>query len=545
MNNLLRSLLGVTLLAGLLPVAAVALPRGLEDRMFWIGDKGTAEVHAGRAVMAVADPKRSAPPFGNPSGWERRDDRSRPTERAKRSWVVVDTLSSSTTTEAGTPTTTEAATPTTTAVSKSSTSTAPPSTTTTTTKPADGSEQSKGPITGDACPCTVTGTVELKGEISLQGDLTVKGGTLIARPGVNLDGNGFQIVFMEGGKADFQGTPVFTWSGNGSNANLERDINFRDLQRIIHHSEAGASIMRFFTVSDSGTPTIGDYPLHWHLNGNSSRGTIVEGVVVINGGHHAFVPHGSHGITFKDTIARNTSGDAYWWDPPGTNESCEFQKFCTKDNSNDITYDHALAYNVTKGPNDTRGFRLTGFALGAGAGNVIRNSVATNISPSHIKDCSGFHWPEWANGNTGGNVWEFTNNQSSSSSGCHGIFVWQNDSNPHIVDGFTGGGIDHGAYKNRYVYKNIDVPYLEVHAAGWRVASGRIDIVFTRGHRSALVPTAVFENVTINRFVIQNGNGELPGHYVLNNTGLGCDDIEYELVFPGTKVIIDGEECGS
>ncbi|MCH8062421.1 MAG: hypothetical protein IH861_07955, partial [Chloroflexi bacterium] len=294
----------------------------------------------------------------------------------------------------------------------------------------------------------------------------------------------------------------------------------------------------------SGTPTPGDFPLHWHLNGDSTRGTIVEGVVVINGANHAFWPHGSHGITFKDTIAKNISGDAYGWDGPGDNETCSFQKYCTRDNSNDITYDHALAYNVDNG-NGSRGFRLTGFLLGAGTGNVIRNSVATNVSPGHIKDCSGFHWPEGANGNKGGNVWKFINNRSSSSSGCHGIFVWQNDGNPHVIDGFTGGGIDHGAYGNRYVYKNIDVPYFEVHAVGVRITSGKIDTVFTRSVRSDSVPTAVFENVSINRFVIQNGNRELPGHYVPNNTGLGCEDIEYENVATGTTVIIDGEECES
>jgi hypothetical protein len=385
--------------------------------------------------------------------------------------------------------------------------------------------------------------VKLLGEISLQGDLVVDGGKLIARAGVDLQGNGHQIMFINGGRADFQGTPVFTWSGNGSNANLERDINFRNLRRIIYTSKAGPSILKFFTVSDSGTATPGDFPLHWHLNGDSTRGTIVEGVVVINGANHAFWPHGSHGITFKDTIAKNIKGDAYGWNAPGSNESCSFQKFCTLDNSNDITYDHALAYYVTNDPAASRGYRLTGFLLGAGRGNVIKNSAATNINPSHIKDCSGFHWPEHANGNTGGNVWTFLNNRSSSISGCHGIFVWQNDGRAHIVDGFTGGGIDHGAYGNQYVYKNIDVPYFEVHAAGMRVASGRIDTVFTRGHRKASVPTAVFENVSISRFVVQNGNGKFPGHYVLNNTGLRCDDIEYELVLPGTTVTIDGSEC--
>lgn len=399
-------------------------------------------------------------------------------------------------------------------------------------------------ITGKACPCTVTGTATLEGKITLQGDLVVDGGTLIARSGVDLEGSGYQIMFINGAKADFQGTPTSTWSGNGSNQNLKRDINFNNLKRIMFHMGAGQSTLKYFTVSNSGTPALGDYPLHWHLNGNSTRGTIVEGVVVLDGKHHAFVPHGSHGITFKETIAKNTKGDAYWWDPPGTNESCSIRRQCTLDNSNNITYDRALADGVTNAPGDNRGWRLAGFNLGAGSGNVIRNSVAINVAPSHVKECSGFHWPGKANHNDGGNVWVFTNNRSHSAKGCHGIFVWQNDGNKHIVEGFSGDGIEHGAYTNNYEYRNVDVPYVKVHAAGVRVVGGRIGTVFAERHRNDKTPTAELRDVSIGRFVINNGGkGEVPGTYVLTNTGLTCDDIEVTSILSGTRVTIDGEDC--
>jgi hypothetical protein len=412
-------------------------------------------------------------------------------------------------------------------------------------------------ITGDACPCTVTGTVELKGSINLKGDLMVHGGTLIARPGVDLNGNGFQIMFMDGGRADFQGTAVSTWSDNGKSQNLKRDIKFRNLRRIMFHSGAGSSILKHFSVTDSGTSALGDYPLHWHLNGNSTRGTVVEGVVVVNGRHHAFVPHGSHGITFKDTIAKNTAGDAYWWDAPGTNESCSFQKFCTRDNSNDIAYLHALADGVTNGPGDTRGFGLSGFLLGAGSGNMVRNSAAIYIKPSHIKDCSGFHWPEHANQNVGGNVWTFENNYSFSGasgpsdaggpSACHGIFVWQNDGNVHVVKGFTGGGIDHGAYGNRYKYVGIRVPYVEIHAAGWQMTIGSIGTLVAMKHVGDVKPTIVVTDVEVDRFIIRNAddNGQIAGEYLLDNTGLTCGEVEYANALPGTKVVIDGRECST
>jgi hypothetical protein len=401
-----------------------------------------------------------------------------------------------------------------------------------------------GVITGTACPCTIAGKAELKGEIRLEGDLIVDGGTLVARPGVDLDGNGFQIMFMNGGKADFQGSRVFTWSDRGTKQNLQRDINFRNLRRIMWMANGGASILKYFTVSDSGTSAVGDYPLHWHLNGNSTRGTIVEGVVVINGKNHAYVPHGSHGITFRDVIAKNTTGDAFWWDPPGSNGSCKKGVGCDPiDNSNDILYDHALVDGVI----GVRG--VAGFVLGAGDNPVVRNSAAININSTNPSKrfCTGFKWPEFTNGSSRGvnTVWTFQNNFSYSPSGCDGINVWQNDKALHVIDGFSGSGIDHGAYGNRYVYRNFDVTDVLIHAAGWRMESGHAGDVVTARHRSDVLPTVQFDNVTVDSFTINNASndGNVPGHYVLNGSGLTCDDIIYREVVPGTTVILDGEEC--
>jgi len=514
------------LLVGLIPVAAVALPGGLEDLAFWVQDIGTEGATAGEFVELAQKPGSIS--FQDLRGWERRGDGWVPPGQSKRSSDV--TTSSSTATTATTDQ------PTTTAPDPSTTITSATTTSTSSTK------QSDGTITGDACPCNVTGIVELEGEIRLHGDLIVNGGTLVARGGVDLEGNGHEIVFISGGRADFQGTPVFTWSGDGSNANLERDINFRNLRRIIHTNNAGASIMKFFTVSDSGTPTLGDYPLHWHLNGDSTRGTIVEGVVVVNGAHHAFVPHGSHGITFKDVIAKNIRDDAFWWDSPGTNDCSTHNKFCTMDNSNDILVIHALVDGVYELSSNSASFhRVTGFVLGAGSGNLIRDSLVRDIKGG--QNCSGFHWPGGANQNVGGNVWTAQNLRTIDDD-CHGIAVWQNDGNQHIIDGFVGGGIDHGAYVNHYDYRNVDVPYLRVHALGWSISASSVGDVRVRRHSLPGGPVT-FTNVQIASCTIGNVNASAqnPGTYILNNTNMSCADIVYDSVVPGTRVIIDGKEC--
>ena len=304
------------------------------------------------------------------------------------------------------------------------------------------------------------------------------------------------------------------------------------------HNGAGPSILKWLAVTNSGTSTLGDYPLHWHLNGNSTRGTIVEGVLVENGANHAFVPHGSNGITFRHTEARNIIEPAYWWDDPGTNQSCSFQKFCTLDNSNDITYDHALAVGVTGG------FRNAGFKLGAGSGNVIKDSLTADIRGN--VDCAGYVWPESANQNIGGNVWVFENNRSipNSDPDCHGIFVWQNDSNLHIIDGFTGDGIDHGAYLNNYEYRNVDVPYTEIHALSWEMRDSHAGHLVALKHTLSGGPV-VFRNVTVDSFTVRDANdgGRIAGRYEFYDTNLTCSQINWANPVSGSRVFIDGSEC--
>ncbi len=354
--------------------------------------------------------------------------------------------------------------------------------------------------------------------------------------------NGARLSCGAGCYADWQGTPTPTWSDDGTTQNLTRDIKIFGQGDIRFEAGSGVSTIRYVEIDLQPLEEVGRYPLHWHLVGDDSRGTLVEGVVVKNSTNRAFVPHGSNGITFRDIIASNTVGEAVWWDDPGTNESCRWRKFCTLDNSNDTIFDHALVDGVTNEVGDNRGFTLSGFRLGAGSGNQLFDSVAMNINPTHVKSCSGFHWPSKANQNAGGNVWLFENNKTFDDL-CAGIFVWQNDSNDHIIEGFTGPGINHGAYGNDYDYQNVDVGFVKIHAVGWSMSDSTAGDVLTRKHQRS--GTVTFTNVKMTSFTVDNNYGSKPkpATYILNNVGLTCDDIIYRSVVPDTQVIIDNVTC--
>jgi hypothetical protein len=178
------------------------------------------------------------------------------------------------------------------------------------------------------------------------------------------------------------------------------------------------------------------------------RGTIVEGTVVRDTGNHAYVAHFSHGITFRHTVSYNTMEDAYWWDTaPDTRTPGP--------ETNDTVYDTAIAAKVSTVPS-FRGYRLNGFNLLQGAGNVVRNSVAVGVQGN--KDASGFQWPE-GSGVSGHGVWDFSQGNVSHNNKVHGIFIWQNTSKDHVLSNFVAYhngsyGINHGAYGNRYKFNN-------------------------------------------------------------------------------------------
>jgi hypothetical protein len=210
-------------------------------------------------------------------------------------------------------------------------------------------------------------------------------------------------------------------------------------------------------------PVVGRYPLHLHMCGDGSRGSVVSDVVVRDSGGHAFVAHLSHGVTFKGCVSHDTMEDAYWWDPP-TEENPEPPP------TNDVRYDRCVASLVRHEP-EFRGYRLAGFFLGAGQGNMIRNCVAVGVRGS--TDACGFIWPEGSEG-----IWEFGDNVAHNNTE-HGIFTWQNTGLPHLIEQFVGyhnvgAGIAHGAYNNGYHYRN-SILYGNAYAALAVHAASSID----------------------------------------------------------------------
>lgn len=259
---------------------------------------------------------------------------------------------------------------------------------------------------------------------------------------------------------------------------------------------------------------VGRYPLHFHHAGDGSRGSLVEGVVVRDSGNRAFVPHGSHGITIRDTVAYNVFDSAYWWDPDDSGHGGPAANL-----TNDLSIEHALAAQV-RGDPDHRAFLISGFVLGEGENVAVTDSVAVGVQGSNT--ASGFHWPATANGNEH-NVWGFSGNVAHNNA-VNGIFVWQNDGNDHLVEDFVGYhngafGVDHGAYGNNYTYDGLVLfgngeAGIRSKAAAtdrpqtWRNVDTDSILIADRA-LDASTPT-VFEDVTLRGPVLVDEAGDTP-----------------------------------
>ncbi len=241
------------------------------------------------------------------------------------------------------------------------------------------------------------------GDVTLAGDLIVEG-MLTGVDFFTLEGNGHQIMAQYGGQIRLLGrrktgwarvgeavsawgnrdrfamaptaAGVYmpkeaTWKGSWGSigtpvaitlldgrkmqpevANLTRSITLRNLARVILFDGAGPSEFRHIALVDCGADPLGFYPLHFHRNGSSVAGSVVEGVVVEGGRNRAFVPHGWHGVRFMDCVAYRTAKRPYWWDEGDGNES------------HDISHEKWLAMVVFPGPGGEEKNRLTGFQLG-------------------------------------------------------------------------------------------------------------------------------------------------------------------------------------
>jgi len=196
----------------------------------------------------------------------------------------------------------------------------------------------------------------------------------------------------------------------------------------------------------------GRYGLHFHHNHDGSRGSVVEGVVIRDTNNHAFVVHASHGVTVTNTIAYNVTSEAYWWDE-STSEACGDNTGCNE--TFDLVYDHIVAAKIT--PNPDRPHEASAIQLGGGENMTITGAVVVGMLDSG-QNVSAYTWPSNDKG-----IWNFTDNKAHNNQ-SHGVFVWQNsageDDENHLVDGLTAyynakSGINHGAYGNSYVYRNL------------------------------------------------------------------------------------------
>ncbi|HKY46346.1 MAG TPA: hypothetical protein VJQ79_00045 [Acidimicrobiia bacterium] len=193
--------------------------------------------------------------------------------------------------------------------------------------------------------------------------------------------------------------------------------------------------IRFVSLSQMGpSEVLGRYPVHFHHSLEGSRGSVVEGVVTRDCGRHAFVPHMSDGITFTDCIAYDTIEDPYWWDEG--------------DATNDLVFERCVAALVRIG---SKQHRLSGFFLGDGENNVIRDCAAVGVLGG--EGTGGFSWPSSVRVGS----WDFHDNVSHNNEG-NGLWVWQNQHDSTVASfvAYHNGvfGISHGAYNNSFVYRD-------------------------------------------------------------------------------------------
>jgi G8 domain len=280
---------------------------------------------------------------------------------------------------------------------------------------------------------------------------------------------------------------------------------------------------------------LGRYGLHIHMCGDGSRGSKVEGVVIRDTGNHAFVPHLSNGIAFRDCISHNTFEDAYWWDgAPDTRTPGS--------PSHDILYERCIASQVQYDP-PFRGYTLTGFALGRGIGDVIRDCVAVGVQGG--EDAAGYQWPEGGEG-----VWTFEGNIAHNNA-IHGIFTWQNTGKLHVITRYTayhngGAGISHGAYNNRYTYKDSTLygnagGAVIVHADSWGGSRSPLQFLNLACHGAGQSEYLV----TAPR---HHGDNELPPPRFVGSAFTGATKAAFAWLYdgsdgPSTDEIVDIVDC--
>ena len=359
----------------------------------------------------------------------------------------------------------------------------------------------------------------LAGDVTLTGDLMVAG-VLSNEPAGSIDGQGkYGIHAHGGGRLQLEGSPKSAWARWGESAsgwsggdrlavaptgpgvydkgqtswggswgstarpggceavalpsgtiqpevvNMSQTFVIKGVTRLMMMEPAGAvkHVLRSIRIVDSGVAgKLGFYPLHFHRMGNATRGTVVEDVVVEGGRNHAFVVHGSHGVTLRRCVAVDTTNDVFWWDT-NNEDASDARK------SDDIVYDRCGVLGAR--PADGKAY-ITGFmASESRTRNQFKQCWAAGVRGGN--EPQGFHWPGFGNA-----VWE---NQGCVAHNCaQGVRWWEN-SISHLaprMDGFTAyrngrWSLMHGAYGNPMrVFDSVLVGPATVHVAGKQADAG-------------------------------------------------------------------------
>lgn len=188
---------------------------------------------------------------------------------------------------------------------------------------------------------------------------------------------------------------------------------------------------------------LGRYGIHFHHCMDGSDGSVVDGCVMRDIGNHAYVPHVSNGIEFRNNIAYNCTETPFWWDLP------------------DATHRTAWVHNLVVQPNyvfhslvfDTPGAQalgVHGFVMGMGDDNRCdSNVVAGQVGNQAVN--AAYDWEEMDIES----AWTFKGNVVHNSDG--GIRSWQNNGKNHVLVNTIiyncATGVMHGAYVNNYTYQ--------------------------------------------------------------------------------------------
>lgn len=197
------------------------------------------------------------------------------------------------------------------------------------------------------------------------------------------------------------------------------------------------------------TDVLGRYGLHFHKTEWLLRGSKMTGLVVRDSRGHAFVPHLSHGITFKDCISHVSHQTAFWWDSPtsGSNNEDSIP-------SHELVYDRCVASVTANGE---------GFFLGFGFDQVIRNCVVTGSINGNSFD-NGVGAYNWQSSSRpldhtvvppgSSDAWIFEDNLAHNTNGP--IRYWQNNVGNtqvrRLTAYYTNHAVSAGAYINSIDY---------------------------------------------------------------------------------------------